>query len=66
MKVREVIQKLTAAGWYYAGSEGSHHHYRHPDTAKKVTVPGKPGDDINIRTLVSIEKQAGIRLRSQD
>lgn len=41
--------------------KGSHHHFKHP-TRGSVTVP-HPKKDIPIGTLVSIERQAGIKLR---
>ena len=62
-KVREVVKKLREDGWYYVGTEGDHHHYKHPIKSGKVTVPGEPGDDVKIGTLIALERAAGIRLR---
>ncbi|MDJ0552335.1 MAG: type II toxin-antitoxin system HicA family toxin, partial [Microcystis sp. M49637_WE12] len=44
------------------GTTGSHHHFKHPHKKGKVTVP-HPKKDIPLKTLISIEKQAGIKLR---
>lgn len=63
MKVREVVALLEADGWYLYRTRGSHHQYRHPTKAGKVTVPGKPNDTLHPRTLASILTQAGLRRR---
>ena len=59
---REVIQILKQGGWYYLNCEGDHHHFKHPTKMGKVTVT-HPQKDIPIRTLKSIEKQAGIKFK---
>lgn len=58
MKVREVIKLLEEDGWYLVATRGSHHQYKHPQKAGRVTVPGKPSDDLAPGTLNSIMKQA--------
>jgi predicted RNA binding protein YcfA (HicA-like mRNA interferase family) len=57
----EIIKKLKKDGWCQVGITGSHHHFKHPNKKGKVTVP-HPKKDIPIKTLISIEKQAGIKL----
>ncbi|ACL19504.1 YcfA family protein [Desulfitobacterium hafniense DCB-2] len=59
---REILQILTADGWYHINTEGDHHHYKHPTKRGKVTVT-HPVKDIPIRTVKSILKQAGITLQ---
>ena len=44
MKVREVIPRIEADGWYYVATRGSHRQYKHPRTPGRVTIPGRPGD----------------------
>jgi len=61
IKSRDVIRKLKKAGWYEAGVTGSHHHFKHPDKPGKVTVP-HPRKDLTLKTIRSIERQAGIRI----
>lgn len=58
MKVREVIERLEADGWYLARTKGSHRQFKHPTKLGTVTVPGKPSKDLAIGTLMSIWKQA--------
>ena len=61
MKVREVVRLLLDDGWYLARSSGSHHQYKHPTKAGRVTVPGSGNDDLAPGTLNSILKQAGVK-----
>lgn len=56
---REVIKELEADGWYEVNVVGSHHQFKHPTKKGRVTVK-HPDKDIPIKTLKSIEKQAGI------
>ena len=60
MKVRDVIKTLVSDGWYLVQIKGSHRQYKHPLKAGKVTVPGKPGDDVPEGLLNSIRKQADL------
>ena len=62
MKSRDVIKKLEAAGWREVAQTGSHKQFRHPEKPGRVTVP-HPKKDMKIGTLISIEKQSGVRLR---
>jgi len=59
MKVAEIVRKLLMDGWYLHASRGSHHQYKHPEKKGRVTVPGKPSNDLAPGTLNSICKQAG-------
>jgi predicted RNA binding protein YcfA (HicA-like mRNA interferase family) len=61
MKVREILQKLHEDGWYLAVTRGSHRQFKHPMKPGRVTVAGKPGDDLPPGTLNSILKQAGFK-----
>jgi predicted RNA binding protein YcfA (HicA-like mRNA interferase family) len=58
MKVREVMKLLKADGWYHLGTEGDHRQYKHPVKRGRVTVAGKPSDDVHPKTLASIFEQA--------
>jgi predicted RNA binding protein YcfA (HicA-like mRNA interferase family) len=62
MNSKEIIKKLEQNGWYLVKVTGSHHHFKHLDQKGKVTVP-HPKKDLPVKTLISIEKQAGLRLR---
>ena len=56
---RDVIRILQADGWYEVRCTGDHHQFRHPTKLGLVTIP-HPRTDIPIRTLKSIERQAGV------
>jgi len=63
MKIRQIIKLIEADGWYLVVTKGSHRQYKHPVKKGRVTIAGKPGDEIAIGTLNSILKQAGLRRR---
>jgi predicted RNA binding protein YcfA (HicA-like mRNA interferase family) len=59
MRVSEVLRKLNDDGWFLVATRGSHRHFKHNVKSGKVTVAGKPSDDLAPGTLRSIFKQAG-------
>jgi predicted RNA binding protein YcfA (HicA-like mRNA interferase family) len=61
MKVREAIRLVEADGWYHVATRGSHRQYKHPRKFGRVTIAGKPSDDLAPGTLNSILKQAGLK-----
>ena len=61
MKVGEMLRRLHEDGWLLVATRGSHRQYRHPSKAGRVTVAGKPGDDLAAGTLNSILKQSGLK-----
>ena len=61
MKVRDVLAMLKADGWYLVVTEGSHRQFKHSKKVGRVTVAGKPNDDLPPGTLNSILKQAGLK-----
>ena len=61
MKVREAVRLLTNDGWFLVATRGSHRQYKHPAKPGRVTVAGKPSDDLAPGTLNSILKQAGLK-----
>lgn len=52
---------LNDDGWFLVATRGSHRQFKHPGKAGRVTVAGKPSDDIAPGTLNSILKQAGLK-----
>lgn len=58
MKVRDVIKRLEADGWYRIRSKGGHRQFKHDVKKGRVTVAGKLNVDVPIKTLKSIWKQA--------
>lgn len=61
MKIREAIHLLEQDGWTLVATRGSHRQYKHPLKPGRVTVAGKPSDDLAPGTLNSILKQAGLK-----
>ncbi|HYB32862.1 MAG TPA: type II toxin-antitoxin system HicA family toxin [Steroidobacteraceae bacterium] len=46
MKVADILRMLHDDGWYLVATRGSHRQYKHPTKPGRVTVPGKPSDDL--------------------
>jgi len=61
MKVRDILRLLNDDGWFLVVTEGSHRQFKHSTKKGRVTVPGKPNDDLPHGTLNSILKQAGLK-----
>jgi predicted RNA binding protein YcfA (HicA-like mRNA interferase family) len=59
--VREVIHLIEADGWYLVATKGSHRQFKHPSKTGRVTIAGKPSDDLAPGTLNSVLKQAGLK-----
>ena len=63
MKVREAIRLIEDDGWVLVATRGSHRQYKHAAKPGRVTIRGKPSDDLAPGTLNSILKQAGLKER---
>ena len=61
MKVQEVLRLLNEDGWMVVAVRGSHRQFKHPDKRGRVTVAGKPSEELAPGTLNSILKQAGLK-----
>jgi predicted RNA binding protein YcfA (HicA-like mRNA interferase family) len=61
MKIRDILVLLQRDGWFLVATRGSHRQFKHPTKPGRVTVPGKPSDDLAPGTLASILKQAGLK-----
>ena len=61
MKVSEVLRLLQEDGWNLVATRGSHRQFKHESKPGRLTVPGKPSDDLAPGTLNSIFKQAGLK-----
>jgi predicted RNA binding protein YcfA (HicA-like mRNA interferase family) len=61
MKVREMIRLIEQDGWALVATRGSHRQYKHPTKPGRVTIAGKPADDLAPGTLNSVLKQAGLK-----
>ena len=61
MKVHEAIRLIEQDGWRLVATRGSHRQYKHSVKPGRVTVAGKPSDDLAPGTLNSILKQSGLK-----
>lgn len=61
MKVRDAIRLIEQDGWYLVATRGSHRQFKHPSKPGRVTIAGKPSDDLASGTRNSIMKQAGLK-----
>ncbi len=46
MKVRDAIRMIEDDGWYLVATRGSHRQFKHPTKLGRVTIAGKPSDDL--------------------
>lgn len=60
MNSHKLIQMLEEDGWRQVRVNGSHHHFKHPNKPKLITVP-HPKKDLPIGTFNSILKDAGLK-----
>ena len=61
MKISEILRQLQDDGWLLVATRGSHRQFKHAIKPGRVTVAGKPSDDLAPGTLNSILKQAGLK-----
>jgi len=61
IKVKDIIDLITTDGWYIVATKGSHRQFKHPSKSGRVTIAGKPSDDISPGTENSILKQAQLK-----
>jgi len=52
---------LLADGWHLGATRGNHRQFKHASKPGRVTVSGKPSDDLAPGTLNSVLKQAGMK-----
>jgi predicted RNA binding protein YcfA (HicA-like mRNA interferase family) len=57
MEVRDVLAMLKNDGWYLVVTEGSHRQFKDSNKVGRVTVAGKPNDDLPPGTLNSISNR---------
>jgi predicted RNA binding protein YcfA (HicA-like mRNA interferase family) len=60
VKFQEIEKIILKDGWVHKRTNGSHFHYKHPSKKGTVTIP-RHKDDLNIKTVNSILKQAGLK-----
>lgn len=57
MNLSKLIRMLEDDGWQLVRVTGSHHHFKHPNKKRLVTVP-HPKKDLPVGTTKSILKSA--------
>jgi predicted RNA binding protein YcfA (HicA-like mRNA interferase family) len=60
-RVRDAIRLIEDEGWRIVETRGSHRQFKHPNKPGRVTIAGKPSDDLAPGTFNSILKQAGLK-----
>jgi predicted RNA binding protein YcfA (HicA-like mRNA interferase family) len=61
-KVKEMIKIIQDDGWELKTHNGtSHRQYKHPTKKGKVTINGKPSEDLSHFLVNSILTQAGLK-----
>jgi predicted RNA binding protein YcfA (HicA-like mRNA interferase family) len=60
MKVREIVKRIEADGWYRIKAKGGHRQYKHFTKRGRVTVPGQMKEELDKKTEKSILRQAGL------
>lgn len=60
-KVNDIIRQVEADGWFQVAQKGSHRQFKHATKKGRVTIPGKPSDDVHPKLEQSILKQAGLK-----
>lgn len=61
MKIKEILKLIEKDGWIQVAQKGSHRQFKHLQKSGRVTIAGKPSDDIDKGTLNSILKQAKLK-----
>jgi predicted RNA binding protein YcfA (HicA-like mRNA interferase family) len=61
MKVSKFLSLIQKDGGFLVATRGSHRQFKHLKNSGRVTVPGKPSDDLAPGTLDSILKQSGLK-----
>jgi predicted RNA binding protein YcfA (HicA-like mRNA interferase family) len=59
MKENDILTMLRDGGWGLVATRGSHRQFKHPDKNGRVSVAGKPSDDLAPGTLNSISSKQG-------
>lgn len=57
--VRDMVRLVEQDGWKQVGQVGSHRQYKHPEPGR-VTIAGKPSEDVYPKMERSILRRAGL------
>jgi predicted RNA binding protein YcfA (HicA-like mRNA interferase family) len=56
MKVSEILRVIKGDGWFQVAQRGSHRQFKHSSKPGRVTIAGKPYDELAKGTQMSILK----------
>ena len=59
MKVHDAIRMIEDDGWYLVATRGSHRQFKHPTKPGRVTIAGKPSDDLAPRHAKQYRQAGG-------
>ena len=59
MTSKQLVKIITEHGWIATTIKGSHHTFKHPDSAQIITIP-HPKKDLSIGLVKSIFKVANL------
>jgi len=57
MKVSEILKAIKDDGWFQVAQWGNHRQFIHLSKSGRVTIAGKPSDELAKGTQMSILKQ---------
>ncbi len=60
MKVRDVLRLIEEDGWRFRSQKGSHRQFVHASKKGRVTVAGRPSQEMHVKTLGDVFRQAQI------
>jgi len=63
VKIADALKRLRSDGLVFVTQRGSHRQFKHPSKPGRVTIAGKPSDELAPGTLKSIMRQAGLERR---
>ncbi len=61
MKASEILKAIKDDGWFQVAQRGSHRQFKHQSKPMRVTIAGRPSDELAKGTQMSIPKQDGLR-----
>ncbi|MGQ0773113.1 MAG: type II toxin-antitoxin system HicA family toxin [Pseudonocardiales bacterium] len=59
-RVRDLIKRVEADGWYPVSQRGSHRQFKHPTKKGRDTIPGKLSWELYPELERNILRQAGL------
>ncbi|MGO8672084.1 MAG: type II toxin-antitoxin system HicA family toxin [Capsulimonadaceae bacterium] len=61
MTVKDIIRLIEKDGWFLVVTKGSHRQFKHFRKPGRVTIAGRPSEELDAGTQKSILRQAGLK-----